>query len=73
MDSGVMIYGTPIIITTRIYQVRKHKKKRINKKWLKRYGVRRVEVQKHDEVIHFEGKLYMTEKCYWAFKKATAN
>lgn len=54
----------PIIVTTRACQARKHKKKRINKKWLKRYGMRIVEVQEHGKPIIFEGKIYMTKRDY---------
>lgn len=59
-----MISGMPIIVTTRTYQARKHKKKRINKKWLKRYGMRIVEVQEHGKPFVFEGKIYMTKRDY---------
>ena len=64
----MMVYGMPIIITTRKCQARTHKKKRINKKWLKRYGMRVVEVQEHDKPFVFEGKLYMTESDYVKIK-----
>ena len=43
MDFGLInhLSGTPIIIVpTRKIQNRKHKKKRINKKWAKKYGYR---------------------------------
>ena len=36
-------------------QVRKHKKKRINKKWLKRYGMKEVPWK---TLVLFEGKIY---------------
>lgn len=38
-----------------IVQARKHKKKRINKKWMKRYGTRRVPWKKY---ILFDGRIY---------------
>ena len=40
--------GVPIIITnaiTKTVQARTHKKKRINKKWLKRYGYKQITVK----------------------------
>lgn len=66
--TGYGLYGTPIIITTRKRQARKHKKKRVNKKWLKRYGMRIVEVQEHGKPFIFEGKIYMTESDYIKLK-----
>ena len=55
----------PIIITnaiTKTVQARTHKKKRINKKWLKRYGYK--EVQDENKTYMIDGKLYMTQRCY---------
>lgn len=63
-----MFSGMPIIITTRRFQARKHKKRRINKKWLKRYGVKVIEVQDHNKPFVFKGKIYMTEQCYYRMK-----
>ena len=57
--------GVPIIITnaiTKTVQARTHKKKRINKKWLKRYGYK--EVQDENKTYMIDGKLYMTQRCY---------
>lgn len=59
----------PVIITTRKRQARKHRKKQINKKWLKRYGIITIEVQEHDKVLVIDGKLYMTESAYWKIRK----
>ena len=39
------LVGVNIIITTKERQARKHHKRRINKKWLKRYGTIKYEVQ----------------------------
>jgi hypothetical protein len=44
------------VITISIVQRRKHKKKRINKKWLKRYG-NRVETKRGNEVINRDTKV----------------
>lgn len=40
------IFGVPVIThtATKWVQRRKHRKKRINKKWLKKYGMMKVEV-----------------------------
>ena len=43
---GNMLGGMPIIILPPIKkQARTHKKKRINKKWLKRYGYKQISVE----------------------------
>lgn len=44
------------VITISIVQRRKHKKKRINKKWLKRYG-NRVEMKRGNKVIDRDAKV----------------
>ena len=57
--------GVPIIITnaiTKTIHARTHKKKRINKKCLKRYGYK--EIQNENKTYMNDGKLYMTQKCY---------
>ena len=63
--------GVPIIITnaiTKTVQARTHKKKRINKKWLKRYGYK--EIQNENKTYMIDGKLYiMTQRCYNKMKK----
>jgi len=55
--------GIPVIQTTRITQRRTHKRSRINKKWRKRYGMIKREVQSYD-LFEWEGKLYVTEAGY---------
>ena len=62
--------GVPIIITnaiTKTVQARTHKKKRINKKWLKRYDYK--EIQNENKTYMIDGKLYMTQRCYNKMKK----
>ena len=57
--------GVPIIITnaiTKTIHARTHKKKRINKKCLKRYGYK--EIQNENNTYMIDGKLYMKQKCY---------
>lgn len=45
-----------IVITTRRIQNRKHKKKRINKKWAKLYGFTEYEVQEKGKPIVVGGR-----------------
>ena len=48
-------------------QARVHKKKRINKKWLRRYGMRIVDDM---ETVYFMyDKIYMSQGLYNKFKK----
>ena len=62
--------GIPVFIATREYQRRKHHKKRINKKWRKRYGVVEYNSMPHGQVIYAEGDrvMYMTRKTFEALK-----
>ena len=60
------ITGIPIIVTTKVFQNRKHKRPRINKKWRKRYGCTVVEVQEHPFI--FDGILYCRESDFEAIK-----
>lgn len=59
------LFGHPIYIATKKYQRRKHHKKRINKKWQKRYGYVEYDMMPHGEVIMTDdGVIWMTEKTY---------
>ena len=58
------LVGVNIIITTKERQARKHHKRRINKKWLKRYGTIKYEVQNDFNVIHEGNTMYVTQKGY---------
>ena len=63
-----MLSGMPVIITnaiTKNVRCRKHKKRRIDKKWLKRYGYK--EVQDDTKMYIFNGSLLMSQKCYDKF------
>ena len=68
------IYGTytgiPIIITDKRKQKRIHRKKRINKKWAKRYGFIGNDYSyiEDDKAIMFKGKIYMSEKTFLKLK-----
>ena len=57
--------GIPIVVTdaiTKVVRCRTHRKKRIDKKWLRRYGFK--EVTDHSRVIFANGTLYMSQKLY---------
>ena len=56
--------GYPIYIATKKYQRRKHHKKRINKKWQKRYGFIEFNMMPHGQVMMMNNVIYMTEKTY---------
>lgn len=64
--------GYKILITeyiTKDIQRRTHKKKRINKKWLKRYGMKIV--PDNTKILLVNNTLMMTKKCYEKLKKLT--
>ena len=64
--------GYKILITeyiTKDVQRRTHKKKRINKKWLKRYGMKIV--PDNTKILLVNNTLMMTEKWYEKLKKLT--
>ena len=76
MDFGLINHfsGTSIIIVpTRKIQNRTHKKKRINKKWIKRYGFTIYERLKNGEIYMIDGKLYMNQHTYEILKKNLEN
>ena len=56
--------GYPVYIATKEWQRRKHRKKRINKKWLKRYGTYELNSMPHNQVILMDGVFYMTKKTW---------
>ena len=60
----------PIVITdyiTKTVRKRTHKKKRIDKKWLKKYGY--TEVQDESKVYMFDDKLFMSKNVMTNFWK----
>ena len=60
-----LLTGYPIYIATKEVQRRKHHKKRINKKWRKRYGVIEYNSMPHGEVVMMDnGTIWMTKKTY---------
>ena len=65
-DYKALLTGYPIYIATKEIQRRKHHKKRINKKWRKRYGVIEYNSMPHGEVLfnEIDRVFYMTKKTY---------
>lgn len=61
-----LLNGYPIYIATSEVQRRKHRKKRINKKWRKRYGVMEFNLVPHGNVFfnEIDRVFYMTKKTY---------
>ena len=65
MNKLSYLYGMQIIVDNRItkeVRARKHKKRRIDKKWLKKYGYKHV--PDNNKILHIGDSLYMTQKCY---------
>lgn len=64
--NGMEIIITPAIVKHE--QARKHRKKRINKKWLKRYGLK--EIPDDDTCYYYPpaNKIFMTKGCYERIK-----
>ena len=64
-DYYSLLIGYPIYIATKEIQIRKHHKKRINKKWRKRYGTIELNSMPHGEVIMMDnGVLWMTKRTF---------
>lgn len=60
-----LIYqGYPVYIATKTFQKRKHKKKRINKKWLKRYGCYELNYMPHNQIVLIEDCIHMTKRTW---------
>ena len=58
-------------IATKEVQRRKHHKKRINKKWRKRYRMIELNSMPHGEVIMMDnGVLWMTKRTFEQIRKA---
>ena len=65
MNRPSFLYGMQIIVSNNItkeVRARKHKKRRIDKKWLKKYGYKHI--PDNNKILHIENSLYMTQKCY---------
>ena len=63
-DYEALLTSCSIYIATKEVQRRKHPKKRINKKWRKRYGVIEYNLMPHGKVIfnEIDQMFYMTKK-----------
>ena len=57
-----------IVIPDSKKQNRTHRKKRINKKWAKRYGYTIYNLFEDDKVITMNGNLYMNSRTYHKIK-----
>ena len=66
-----LLTGYPIYIATKEIQRRKHHKKRINKKWKKRYGMIELNSMPHGEVImdNRNRVIYMTKRTFEQIRK----
>lgn len=63
------LYGMPIIITTQVQQLRKHRKRRINKKWRKRYGVMEYNPIPEGQIVVHDGTMYMSRKDFYLLEQ----
>ena len=69
-DYKALLTGYSIYIATKEIQRRKHHKKRINKKWRKRYGVIEHNLMPHGEVVMMDnGVIWMTKRTFESLKK----
>lgn len=68
-DYEALLTGYPIYIATKEIQRRKHHKKRINKKWRKRYGMIELNSMPHGEVVMMDnGIIWMTKRTFESLK-----
>lgn len=68
-DYRSLLMGFPIYIATTEIQVRKHRKRRINKKWRKRYGVIESNSMPHGQVMMMDNAFYMTKRTFEQIRK----
>lgn len=71
MNKGIFANytGIPIIVVPdNKKQNRKHKKKRINKKWAKRYGYTIYNSIADEQVITMNGSIYVNPRTYYKLK-----
>ena len=71
MNNGIFAKytGIPIIVVPDSKrQNRKHKKKRINKKWAKRYGYTTYNFIEDDKVIMMNGRICVNPRTYYKLK-----
>ena len=73
LSGAGLLSGLPIIIISekdKGDQRRTHKKKRINKKWRKRYGTVSTPIEKGQCMVIKGAGIYMSRKTYNAIKGA---
>ena len=64
-ELNMLLNGFPVYIATKEIQIRKHHKKRINKKWRKRYGCIELNYMPHNQVVQTDdGTIYMTKRTF---------
>ena len=69
-DYYSLLTGYPIYIATQEFQRRKHRKKRINKKWRKRYGTVELNSMPHGEIVMMDnGVIWMTKRTFEQIRK----
>ena len=57
--------GHPVYFATQEFPRRKHRKKRINKKWRKRYGCYELNMMPHGEIVMTDnGVIWMTKRTW---------
>ena len=57
--------GHPVYLATQEFPRRQHRKKRINKKWRKRYGCYELNMMPHGEVVMMDnGVIWMTKRTW---------
>ncbi len=73
LDAKTLSFGVPkykVVVTTKKVQNRTHHKKRINKKWAKRYGYTYYEIQKDDTMyVTADSTIYCTQKGFETIMK----
>ena len=67
--NGYNISGYNIVVTTKKFQIRTHKKKRINKKWAKRYGFMYFDIQEKGQAVIVGSTIYMTQRDFDELKE----
>lgn len=71
MNNGIFAKytGIPIIVVPdNKKQNRTHKKKRINKKWAKRYGYTTYNSIEDEQIITMNGSIYVNPRTYYKLK-----
>ena len=71
MNNGIFATytGIPIIVVPDSKkQNRTHKKKRINKKWAKRYGYTTYNFIEDEKMITMNGSMYVNPRTYYKLK-----